>query len=184
MNEEDEYRSLLNKMAAKRAFERIVLVFVALCALGIIGLLFVQDRELKQQSIAANARFAARSQAELQQTAKIESYIQCIAEFFAQPNRANLTLNNLQACQFATQPSSSSTNQYATVPKQPQPENPNAQQPTTSEPPTSSTVSKPQSSPTSSASQPASSSQTTAPMSLLQRAVGALTGLVKTLAVI
>lgn len=149
---DDDYRALLNKMAAKHAVERFMLAFVVLCIVGIGVLLFFQNRALttdihnQQTATIARNKFIADNQKQIQdQTAQIKSYIQCIADFFAQPNRTNLTLSDLQDCQFsptkftgsasASASSTSGSSAQSTVPATPQTSNPTSQQVTTSSPP-------------------------------------------------
>lgn len=178
MSIEEDYRHLMNKIAAKRAVERTLLFFVALCVAGIATALFFQDRSLttsikyQQQEARAQSAYINASQKALKaQSADIKAYIQCIAEFFAQPDRATLTLTNLQDCQFNTATFSvggAATGTAATpasiavVPPKPQTTVATTQQPTTSAPPPE---------PTPSSSQPAApyKPQPVAPESPLER---------------
>ncbi len=159
MNLDDDYRALLNKMAAKRAIERSLLFFVTVCVAGVGVLLFFQNRalttEIKNQQTAATQsahQAQANERALQQQSADIKQFIECIAAFFAQPDRADLTLKSLQHCQFATTsfsstPTPSSIASSTVVPATPQTSNPNAQQPVVAGSPPEPTPSNPQPSP-------------------------------------
>ena len=176
-NLDDDYRRLLTLEAAKRTTERVLLACIAVSVIILGVLLYIQNHELRtdirdqqQAAVVRNQHFTATQknieateQATQQQTQQLEGYIQCIAAFFAQPDRANLTLQNLQGCEIAR-----STQSAAIVPEQAT--IPPVKSPTTSEPPKSPTPST-ASTPTTPTSQATSGTGKPSEQSLFERIV-------------
>lgn len=146
MDEDEQYRDLINKLSMKRAAERALLTFIAVCVVGILALLLFQNRELdtqvrnQQAAAVSRQRFFNTTTQQLKdqnaqikdQTSQIEDYLQCLGEFFAQPNRQNLTITDLQQCKLnanAFSPTAAIVPKLTTAPT--------AKTPTTSEPPKS-----------------------------------------------
>jgi hypothetical protein len=138
------HRNFVKQLTMKRAADRALLAFIALCGAATIALLIVQNHtlnvEVKNQQVAsANQTRSEAAQAQSDaatlrqinsQATEIKQTIQCIGDFFAQPNRQNLTIENIQQCQFNTNAFSPTA---AIVPKQTT--TPVPKTPTTSEPP-------------------------------------------------
>lgn len=136
---DEQYEEFIHKLALQRASERMLLGFIALCVVAAVTLLFYQnnklDVELKNQQAAVlrhNQFVASNSEQIKEQTKQIESYLLCLGDFFAQPNRQNVTINNLQQCKLNVNAFSSTAATVTTTPVLPP-----TKEPTTSEPPKS-----------------------------------------------
>lgn len=137
MDRMEQGRNLYAFRRLKHTAERAMLVFICTCALGILALLYVQNRALnteisnQQAAVISRQKSLAKLTRQLtQETNEINQHVQCIGDFFAQPDRQNLSISNIQQCTF-------NTNAFSpTVAVVPKPTSvPAAKEPTTSAPP-------------------------------------------------
>ena len=139
-------QELINRIESKdRKFRLAQSVFMILLLATLTGVIFVQFRTLnavKEQLIVQKATSEERSSQNRELQDKIIRRLDCMVQFFSQPDRSNLTIENINQCslnrnedvqQFFQQPESTPSQKPNTVNPTAQPEETTMPEP--SEPP-------------------------------------------------
>ena len=91
----------IDRRDSKYRLAFVLLMFFVLAVLSAVAILQFQAlQEFKQQSSERAAAIEKRQQEDLALAGRTNAYIQCIARFFAERNRTNLTLTDLDNCSY------------------------------------------------------------------------------------
>lgn len=104
MSGEETSAEVIHKIQARDTKYRVFFVILMIVVIvSLFGVIFLQAQALSEfrgQSAERAASLKALQQQNLEASGRTNSYLQCLARFFAEQDRTNLTLTDLDKCSY------------------------------------------------------------------------------------